>query len=166
MNSRTMKPALALLAFISLPGLALATPPKTRLQPGSWEFHYRSTVQTSGHTMPTIDQSAQQCIKDTSPTKLPLMPKPPANIKCTAPILRTRGKAYHVTMVCTATEPDGMLTRMAESFMIAPSDDGGRVTIDGTVHQRITGSPVPIPPVLVKISVAGHRTGKCLATTH
>ncbi len=166
MNSRHMKSALALLTLISLSGLALATPPTTRLQPGSWEFHYRSTVQTSGHTMPTIDQSAQQCIRDTDPTKLPLMPKLPANIKCTAPTLRTSHKGYHVTMVCTATEPNGMLTRMAESFMIAPSDDGSQVTIDGTVHQRITGSPVPIPPVLVKISVAGHRTGLCLTATH
>ena len=160
MKCRHMKSALALLGLISLPALALVNPVPTRLQPGLWQFHYRSTTEMEGHAIPAIDHSAQQCIKDTDPAKLP------ANIKCTAPTLRTSAKGYHVTMACTASEPNGMVTQMDEVFMIAPNHDGSQITIDGTVHQRITGSPVPIPPVLVKISATGHRIGTCLAAKH
>ena len=166
MKCRHMKSALALLSLISLPALALVNPVPTRLQPGLWQFHYRSTTEMEGHAIPAIDHSAQQCIKDTDPAKLPLMPKLPANIKCTAPTLRTSAEGYHVTMACTASEPNGMVTPMDEVFMIAPSHNGSQITIDGTVHQRITGSPVPIPPVLVKISATGHRIGTCLAAKH
>ena len=166
MKCRRMKPTLALLALISLPALALANPPPTRLQPGLWQFHYTSTVEMAGHAVPAMNQSAQQCIKDTNPAKLPLMPKLPSNIKCTAPTLQTSDKGYHVTMACTASEPNGMVTQLDEDFMIAPSDDGSQIRFDGTVHQRITGSSMPIPAALVKISAQGQRIGLCLAAKH
>ena len=161
-----MKSTVALLALISLPVLAWANPPPTRLQPGLWQFHYRSTTEMEGRVIPAIHQSARKCIKDTNPAKLPLMPKLPANIKCTAPTLQTSDKGYHVTMACTASVPNGMVTQMNEVFWIAPSNKGSQITIDGTVHQRIMGSPVPIPPVLVKISATGHRVGVCKAAKY
>lgn len=166
MKCRRMKPTLALLALISLPALALANPPPTRLQPGLWQFHYRSTTEMEGHAIPAVNESTKQCIKDTNPAKLPLLPKLPANIKCTAPSLQTSDKGYHVTMACTASEPNGMVTQLDEDFMIAPSDDGSQIRFDGTVHQRITGSPMPIPAALVKISAQGQRIGLCLAAKH
>ena len=154
------------LALAALPALALANPSSTHLQPGLWQFHYHSTMEMAGHTVPAMNQSAQQCIKDTNPAKLPLMPKLPANITCTPPTLQTSNKGYHVTMSCTASEPNGMVTQLNEDFMIAPSDGGSQISFDGTVHQRITGSPMPIPAALVKISAMGHRIGLCLAPTH
>ena len=154
------------LALASLPLLALANPPSTHLQPGLWQFHYHSTVEMAGRTIPSMNQSAQQCIKDTNPAKLPLMPKLPPNITCTAPTLQTSNKGYHVTMACTASEPNGMVTHLNEDFMIAPSADGSQIRFDGTVHQRITGSPMPIPAALVKISAVGHRIGLCPASMH
>ena len=154
------------LALAALPALALASPPSTRLQPGLWQFHYHSSVEMAGRAVPSMNQSAQQCIKDTDPAKLPLMPKLPPNIKCTPPTLQTSDKGYHVTMACTASEPNGMVTQLNEDFMIAPSADGSQISFDGTVHQRITGSPMPIPAALVKISAMGHRIGLCPAPTH
>jgi len=154
------------LALATLPALALANPPSTHLQPGLWQFHYHSTVQMAGRMLPAMNQSAQQCIKDTDPDKLPLMPKPPANIKCTPPTLQTSSRGYHVTLSCTASEPNGMVTQMDEDFMIAPSAGGSQISFDGTVHQHITGAPVPMPAVLVKISATGHRIGLCPASMH
>ena len=166
MKCRRMKPTLALLALVSLPALALANPPPTRLQPGLWQFHYTSTVEMAGHAVPAMNQSAQQCIKDTNPAKLPLMPKLPANIHCSAPQMQTTAVNYNVRMSCTASEPNGMVTQLDEDFMIAPSDDGSQIRFDGTVHQRITGSSMPIPAALVKISAQGQRIGLCLAAKH
>ncbi len=146
--------------------LALANQASTHLQPGLWRFHYHSTVQMDGRTIPSMNQSAQQCITDTDPAKLPLMPKLPPNIHCTAPTLQTSTKGYHVTMSCTASEPNGMVSQLGEDFMIAPSDDGNQISFDGTVHQRITGSAMPIPAALVKISATGHHVGLCPASAH
>ncbi len=165
MNVNFRRPILCL-ALAALPALALANPPSTHLQPGLWQFHYHSSVEMAGRALPSMNQSAQQCIKDTDPAKLPLMPKLPANIKCTPPTLQTSDKGYHVTMACTASEPNGMVTQLNEDFMIAPSADGSRIRFDGTVHQRITGSPMPIPAALVKISALGHRIGLCPASMH
>ena len=157
----------ALLALTMLPALALANPPPvTRLQPGLWQFHYTSTVQMTGAPVRAIDQTSRTCIKDTDPAKLPLMPKLPANIQCTAPTLQTTAKGYHVTMSCTASEAEGMVTHLDEDFMISPGDDGSQMRFDGTVHQRITGAPMPIPAALVKITAVGHRIGLCPATGH
>lgn len=156
--------AILCLVLAALPALALATPPSTHLQPGLWQFHYHSQVTMDGHAVPAMNQSAQQCIKDTDPAKLPLMPKLPANIKCTAPTLQTSNIGYHVTMSCTATEPNNMVTHLHESFEISPSDDGSQIRFDGTVHQRITGAPMPIPAALVNISAQGHRIGQCPAS--
>lgn len=166
MKFRHMKSTLAVLAVISLPALAVTSAPPTRLQPGLWQFHYQSMTDMGGHAIPGINQSTQKCIRDTNPAKLPLMPKLPGNIKCTAPILQTVSGGYHVTMACTASEPNGLVTQMDEVFTIAPSADGSQITIDGTVHQHITGSPVPIPPVLVTVSATGHRIGTCFAAKH
>ena len=84
MKLRRMKHTPAMLALALLPTLALAAPPSTKLQPGLWQFHYQSSVDMAGRTIPPMSQSAEQCIKDTEPDKLPLMPKLPANIQCTA----------------------------------------------------------------------------------
>ncbi len=154
------------LALAALPALALANPPSTQLQPGLWQFHYTSTVHMVGLPVRAIDQTSKTCIKETDPAKLPLMPKLPANIKCTAPTLQTSAKGYHVTMSCTASEPDNMVTHLDEDFMISPSDDGSQIRFDGTVHQHITGSPMPIPAALVNISAQGHRVGLCPASMH
>ena len=165
MNVNFRRPILRL-ALAALPALALANPPSTHLQPGLWQFHYTSTVRMVGLPVRAIDQSSKTCIKDTDPAKLPLMPKLPANIKCTPPTLQTSDKGYHVTMACTASEPNGMVTQLNEDFMIAPSADGSQISFDGTVHQRITGSPMPIPAALVKITALGHRIGLCPASMH
>jgi hypothetical protein len=161
-----MKHSLALLALAMLPALAVATPPPTQLQPGLWQFHYQSSVDMAGRTIPPMHQSTQQCIKDTNPAKLPLMPALPANIKCSAPALQSSDKGYHVTLSCTASEPNGMVSKLDEDFMISPSDDGSQIAFNGTVHQTITGAPMPIPAALVKISAQGHRIGICPAPLH
>lgn len=166
MKSRRMKHSLALLALAMLPALAVATPPPTRLQPGLWQFHYHSQVTMAGHSVPPMDKTAKQCIKDADPAKLPLMPALPANIKCTAPAMQTGDKGYHVTLSCTASEPNGMVSKLNEDFMISPSDDGSQIAFNGTVHQTITGAPMPIPAALVKISAQGHRIGICPAPLH
>lgn len=154
------------LALAAPSALALANPPSTHLQPGLWHFRYHSTVQMDGHTVPSTNLSAQRCLKDTDPAKLPLMPKLPPNIQCTAPTLRTSAKDYHVTMSCTASEPNGMVSHLDEDFAITPSDDGNQISFDGTVHQRITGSSMPIPAALVKISATGRHVGQCPASPH
>lgn len=161
MQSRHMKHHLALLALGLLPALAVATPPPTRLQPGLWQFHYRSSVNMAGRTIPSMNRSAQQCIKDTNLAKLPLMPALPANIKCSAPTLQSSDPGYHVTLSCSAHEPHGMVSTLDEDFLIVPSDAGSRIAFTGTVHQTTTGAPVPIPAALVKISAQGHRIGIC-----
>lgn len=161
MNRRHMKSTLALLALSSLPALALTSPPATRMEPGLWQFHYQSTTEMDGHVIPTISRTTRKCIRNTNPATLPLMPKVPANVKCSTPTLQTIDKGYHVTMACTASESNGMVTQLDEAFMITPRDGGSQISIDGTVHQRITGSPMPIPPVLVKISATGRRIGMC-----
>ena len=166
MKLRRMKHTPAMLALALLPTLALAAPPSTKLQPGLWQFHYQSSVDMAGRTIPPMSQSAEQCIKDTEPDKLPLMPKLPANIQCTAPQMQTSDKGYHVTMSCTANEPNGMTTRLNEDFMISPSNDGSQISFDGTVHQSIVGAPVPIPAALVKISAQGQRIGLCPVPKH
>ena len=166
MKVRRAKPHLALFALALLPALALATPAPTKLQPGLWQFHYHSQVAMAGHSVPPMDKTSRQCIKETDPTKLPLMPTLPANIKCTAPDMQSSDKGYHVTMSCTASEPHGMVSELDENFMISPNHDGSQIAFNGTVQQTITGAPVPIPAALVKISAQGHRIGTCPAPKH
>ncbi len=150
-----------LLALIPLASIALAAPPPTRLNPGQWHFTYHSTVAMAGRAIPPTSETVTRCIKDTDPDKLPLMPKLPSNIQCTAPALQTSAQGYHVTMSCTASEPNGMHSQIDEDFMILPGKDGNSITLDGTTHQRITGAPVPIPAALVKITAQGQRIGAC-----
>ena len=162
MKSQYRNLASAALALALLPAIARATPPSTKLQPGLWMFHYTSTVQMFAGAARTIHQTARECIKDTNPAKVPLMAKLPPNIHCTAPALQVIAHGYHVTMVCTASEPNGMVTHLAEDFVITPGNDGSQISFAGTVHQRITGAPVSIPAATVHISAQGHRIGLCL----
>ncbi|MHB1616134.1 MAG: DUF3617 domain-containing protein [Metallibacterium sp.] len=163
MKIRHIDLRLSALALALLPALVLANPPPTKLQPGLWQFRYHSAVDMAGRTIPPMNQTAQQCIKETDPAKLPLMPALPANIKCTAPDMQTSGKGYHVTMSCTASEANGMVSKLREDFMISPSHDGSQIAFYGTVQQTITGAPVSIPAASVKISAQGHRIGICPA---
>ncbi|MGC8518988.1 MAG: DUF3617 domain-containing protein [Steroidobacteraceae bacterium] len=147
-----------------LPALAAANPPPpTRLQPGLWEFHYHSQVTMSGRSIPPMSLSAKRCITGSALAQLPLMPKPPGNIKCTAPRLTTSASGYSVRMSCTASEPDGMVSELDEHFLILPAASGKRIRFKGTVHQKVTGSPVPIPAALVHIDATGQRLGTCSA---
>lgn len=165
MKSRYLRFAAVLLALALLPALAMASPPSTRLKRGLWIFHYQSTVQMYGKAM-TTHQSTRECIKNSNPGKMQWMRKMPPNIKCTAPTLQIIGKGYHVTMSCTANEPNGMVTHMNEDFLMTLRDSGSQMSYTGTVHQRITGTPVPIPATQVKISAQGHRLGPCAAPKH
>ena len=165
MKSQYRNLASAALALALLPAIARATPPSTQLQPGLWMFHYTSTVQMFAGAARTIHQTARECIKDTNPAKVPLMAKLPPNIHCTAPALQVIAQGYHVTMACTASEPNGMVTHLAEDFVITPGNDGSQISFAGTVHQRITGAPVAIPAAAVHISAQGHRIGLCLRST-
>ena len=162
MKSRYSGLASVALSVALLPALAQAAPPSTRLQPGLWMFHYTSTVRMFAGAVQTIHQSARECIKSTSPAKVPLMAKLPPNIHCTAPALQVLAKGYHVTMACTASEPNGMVTHLDEDFRITPGNDGSQISFAGVVHQHITGAPVDIPAATVKISAQGHRIGLCL----
>ena len=162
MKSQYRNLASAALALALLPAIAKATPPSTQLQPGLWMFHYTSTVQMFAGAARTIHQTARECIRDTNPAKVPLMAKLPPNIHCTAPALQVIAQGYHVTMACTASEPNGMVTHLAEDFVITPGNDGSQISFAGTVHQRITGAPVSIPAATVHISAQGHRIGLCL----
>ncbi len=152
-----------LLALIPLAPIALAAPPSTRLNPGQWRFAYHSAVTMAGRAIPRTSETTTQCIKTTDPAKLPLMPKLPSNIQCTKPALQTNAQGYHLTMSCAATEPNGMHSQLDEDFLILPGKDGNSINLDGTVHQHITGAPVPIPAALVKITAEGHRIGACPA---
>ena len=164
MKSQYRNLASAALALALLPAIARATPPSTKLQPGLWMFHYTSTVQMFAGAVRTIHQTSRECIKNTNPAKIPLMAKLPPNIQCTAPALQIIAKGYHVTMACTASEPNGMVTHLDEDFVITPGSGGSQISFAGTVHQRITGAPVSIPATTVHISAQGHRIGLCLGS--
>lgn len=158
MKFRAMPIVLAL-----FPLAALAAPAPAGLQTGLWQFQYHTTAEMEGHAMPAMDKTGEHCVTEADPAKLPLMPTLPPNVQCTSPQLQSSDKGYHVTMSCTAAVAHGMVSQLDEDFMISPADDGNRLAIEGTVHQRITGSPVPIPAAIVKISAHAHRIGACPA---
>lgn len=162
MRIRHFTTAIVPLTFAVLPALAMAGPPATHMTPGLWTFHYQSTVNVYGRVM-TTHQSSRECVKDGNPAKMQWMRKMPANIKCTAPTLQVVGKGYHVTMSCTANEPNGMVTHMNEDFLMTLLDNGDQMNYTGTVDQHITGTPVPIPATHVNLSAHGKRLGPCLA---
>ena len=166
MQSRYRHLASASLALALLPALAMATPPSTQLQPGLWKFRYTSTVTMFGGATRTINQNSRECIKSSNPAKVPLMAKLPPNIHCTTPAMQVIAKGYHVTMACTASEPNGMVTHLDEDFRITPGSDGSQISFAGVVHQRITGAPVAIPAATVHISAQGHRIGVCQGLKH
>jgi hypothetical protein len=158
---------LILVGLIALPAMASAGgPPPARLRPGLWQFHYHSTTEMNGHALPGTRQSVRQCVKNTDPAKIPLLPHLPPNIKCTAPALTVTAAGYQVRLSCTAAESNGMVSRLEEEFQIMPSKDGDRMTLAGTVHQAIVGGPVAIPPVRVQIVARGQRIGVCPVPAH
>lgn len=158
-----MKIRMSPVVLAMLPALALAQPPATRLQPGLWRFHYRTEVYMPSRSIPPQASTVQRCIANTDPQKLPLLPKLPGNIRCTPPQLQTSASNYHVTMSCTASEAGGMVSKMDEDFVITPGPHGDSMRFSGTVHQRITGMPVAIPPVTSHIRADGRRVGPCSA---
>jgi len=155
-----MKTAVGITALLLVPALALAAP-STRMQPGLWKFDYHTSVEMGGRKMPVEASSVQRCITETNPEKLPLMPKLPANIHCSAPQMQTTAVNYNVRMSCTASEPNGMLTNLDEDFFITPGPHGDTLQIKGTVHERITGGPIPLPSALTHIEADGRRLGAC-----
>ena len=161
MKAGRLKILCAPLALLLPPASSTAASPPPTLKPGLWAFHYTSTVQMLAGAVRTRNQTSRECIKDTNPARIPLMAKLPPNIRCAAPALQVIAKGYHVTMACTAREPNGMIAHMDENFVIMPGNGGSQISLAGTVHERITGAPVSIPATMVRISAQGHRTGSC-----
>ena len=155
-----MLPLLTLTVMAPLAAAHAATP---TLQPGEWQYHadihYRSGVMATGD----LHKDWSVCVT-ASDAQLPAaMPATPG-VQCDKPTLTAVGKAFHSTMTCTVQGQAGMTSTMRENFLITPADGQRRVTIDGTVHQTISGLPVAVPDSVIDVHTTGVRTGDCAAT--
>lgn len=155
-----MKIFLRIAALLLTPALAQAAPPP-QIQSGLWRFDYRSSVAMSGQQLPAQASSAQRCLTGTGPGKLPLMPKLPPNVHCTAPQMQGSSASYKVRLSCTADAPNGMVIATNGDFLITPSLRGDTMRFHGILQERIAGGPIPLPPALVTITADGRRIGAC-----
>ena len=162
--SRMLHPALLLLLGLTVMApLAAARAATPTLQPGEWHYHadihYRSGAIAAGD----LHKDWSVCVKASDarlPTAMPATP----GVQCDQPTLTAVGKAFHSTMTCTVQGQAGMTSTMHEDFLITPTDGQTRVTIDGTVHQSISGLPIAVPETVLDVHTTGVRSGDCAAT--
>ncbi len=129
------------------------------LAPGEWHYRSRVTYQSGMMNGRSMHNEWRVCVKpnDTQPpTPIPHAP----GVHCDPPTLVVTAGAWHTTLSCTAAS-HGMVTKMVDQFVITPSADKRKVTIDGTVHQSFTGGPVTLPPSVMSLHTSGERIGPC-----
>ena len=159
MRTRTLNrlaPTLAL-AVVALGAVARGATPV--LAPGEWHYHSQVTYQGGMMNGRSMHNDWKVCVKpnDTQPP----MPVPHApGVHCDPPTLVVTDGAWHTTLRCTA-ESHGMVTKMVDQFVITPSADKRKVTIEGTVHQSFSGGPVALPSSVMSLRTTGERVGSC-----
>lgn len=133
------------------------------LQPGRWHYHadihYTAGAMSNGNLHKDWTRCVDAAEANRPPSGMPATP----NVKCDKPTLNVVGKAYHTVITCTAQTANGMTSTIHDDFTFTPTDDHRKITIDGTVHQTITGLPVAIPPSVMTMHTVGVRTGECKA---
>lgn len=133
------------------------------LAPGAWSYHADIHYQSGAMATGDLHRDWTVCVRP-GETQLPTaMPKTPG-LSCDKPSLTSMGRAFHVTMTCTARGQGNMSSTMREDFTITPSADKTKVSIDGSVHQSISGLPIAMPETVTTVLTTGERTGACTAS--
>lgn len=163
-------------AFASSVALASPIP---NLQPGLWSFHTSSTYLSGPKKGKVTIQDKKICLTGNKPFKKILKPDINGQTHCDTFRYKTAHLNYRVVMQCRSVTPK-MSSKLLKTFTIVPSPadikkpsktnaageaktatKNNALLLEGMVRQRLTGTPVASPTVVLKETIQGTRTGKC-----